>query len=443
MARTPAFTPEYWIEKIGPRGRFASGDPMTIINSLNRPMVQAFCTASGLPATWVKAQSLAALDKCYNGNPKKKHLPASQYISVLLRAKTEGKLYGWDGSEEDIEFTPTTTTAEESPVFESHHAPLGESNGEFSLTPPPATAAAKTRPTPSADKAETAAKIAELIANLSSKAEIDEDRVIELITQHAPTLAVKRIEIANVTTGETKDLGIQHKTFADLLLSCQCRTDDGFPVPVWMTGPAGSGKTTAAKMVAKALGVDFAFNGAIDNEYKLSGFIDANGKLNSRPFRRIYENGGVYLFDEVDSSMPPAVLAFNAALSGAECDFPDGMVSRHKDCIILAAANTWGHGATTKYIGRMKQDAAFLNRFAALDWDIDEDLERATCRDSAWVERVQAVRKNVLRQGLEVIISPRASYFGAALLAGGMSRPKVEQMVLRKGMSDEQWSSIA
>src|SRR3954462_2469057 len=110
MARTPAFTPEYWIEKIGPRGRSAVGNSLTVINSVNRPMVQAFCTASGLPATWVKAQSLATLDKCYNGNPKKKHLPPSQYIAVLLRAKAEGKLYGWDGSEEEVEFTPVPTT---------------------------------------------------------------------------------------------------------------------------------------------------------------------------------------------------------------------------------------------------------------------------------------------------------------------------------------------
>src|SRR5690606_7558053 len=93
-------------------------------------------------------------------------------------------------------------------------------------------------------------------------------------------------------------------------------------VNVWLAGPAGSGKTTAAEQVAKALKLKFYFNGAIDTEYKLSGFVDAHGRIVSTAFREAYTNGGVYLFDEVDASLPSATLAFNAALANGQCDFP-------------------------------------------------------------------------------------------------------------------------
>ena len=207
-------------------------------------------------------------------------------------------------------------------------------------------------------------------------------------------------------------------------------------------GPAGTGKTTAAESVAKALGLDYYFIGAIDNAYALSGFIDATGKIVYTPFRKAYENGGVFLFDEVDASSPNAVLAFNAALANGHCAFPDGIIPRHKDFVCIAAANTWGLGATNDYVGRMKQDAAFLDRFVSVEWPIDETLETGTCPNQAWVKRVQTVRGRCKAKGIRVIVSPRSSYFGAALLASGLDQSKVEAMTIKKGMTAEQWESV-
>ena len=68
------------------------------------------------------------------------------------------------------------------------------------------------------------------------------------------------------------------------------------------------------------------------------------------------------------------MLAFNAALANDLCDFPDICApSPHFYC--LAAGNTF-YGADHHYVGRMKQDAAFLDRFLVLDWHYDLDLER-------------------------------------------------------------------
>jgi len=261
------------------------------------------------------------------------------------------------------------------------------------------------------------------------------DRVQALIAE-AMRDNVKSVSLI-LPSGEVRAIkGLAHEQFPLLLKMAAAR------VNLLITGPTGSGKTHAAETVAKALDLPFYYNGAIDTEYKLKGFIDAGGKLISPAFRKAWQTGGVYCFDEVDASLPPAVLSFNGALSNHLCDFPDGMVQRHPDCIILATANTWLGGATFDYVGRMKQDAAFSDRFATLYWGIDEKLERALCGNQDWVKFVQAVRANIVRHGLKVIVSPRATFNGEKLLAAGIEREEVVKSCVKKGMTDDQWKQI-
>jgi hypothetical protein len=40
------------------------------------------------------------------------------------------------------------------------------------------------------------------------------------------------------------------------------------------------------------------------------------------------------------------------------------------------------------------------------------------------------------------MITPRASMFGEALLAAGLSQEDVEEMTLRQGMTNEQWEQV-
>jgi hypothetical protein len=195
-------------------------------------------------------------------------------------------------------------------------------------------------------------------------------------------------------------------------------------------------------MLSKALGVSFHFNGAIDTEYKLKGFVDAQGRIVHTEFRKAFEEGGVYLFDEVDASLPAATMAFNAALANGWCDFPDGRVVRHPDTVIIAAANTFLGGATFEYVGRNKQDAAFADRFVVLAWDVDENMEAALCTNDSWCKHVQRIRGNAKRKGLKVIISPRASFEGAKLIKQGLPWELAEKAAIKKGMTDEQWQSI-
>lgn len=261
------------------------------------------------------------------------------------------------------------------------------------------------------------------------------DRVQKLIDE-ALANHVRQVVVVTPSGESTRLEGIHHRQFSTLLMACSARDN------ILLVGPTGSGKTTAAEQCAKALGLPFYFNGAIDTDYKLKGFIDAGGRLISPAFRKAYETGGVYLFDELDASLPPAVLSFNAALSNGYCDFPDKGVERHKDCIILAAGNTWLGGGTFDYVGRMKQDAAFADRFAMLHWDIDAEMEMAVCTNKKWCAFVQSARSNSVKHGLKVIISPRSTFKGERLLAVGLDNDTVIAMTVRKGMTDDQWNKI-
>lgn len=254
---------------------------------------------------------------------------------------------------------------------------------------------------------------------------------------------VKRVEI-KINEGDFKDAGIQHKLFPKLVQFCLTTLPDGHRLNTWLVGPAGTGKTTACKNVAKVIDARaFACVGTSDNKYELTGFVDAHGKVINTMFRDVFVNGGVLLCDEVDGWFPNALLALQAALSNGFCAFPDGVFERHKDCVIICAANTYGQGEVTEYVGRMKQDAAFLDRFAFIKWGIDEDLERHVSGNKDWVARVQSVRKRVEEKKIKVLITPRASLYGAALLRSGVSWSDVETSVLRKSMTDEQWKSVS
>jgi cobaltochelatase CobS len=248
---------------------------------------------------------------------------------------------------------------------------------------------------------------------------------------------VVRVDVSAPDGGEPRNVGAVHKAFPSMLLALRAN------VPVYIVGPSGSGKTTACAKAAEALSAAFYYTGAVGDAYSLIGYKDANGALVRTPLREAWEHGGVFLWDEVDASDPNALLAFNAMLASDVAPFPDGMIPRHKDCRLVATANTIGHGATHEYVGRNKLDGAFLARFAVIDWPYDEDLELATAPDLTWAKRVQKLRAKAKDKGLRVLITPRQSYLGGQLIAAGASHEDCERMLIAGGMTPEQWEMLS
>lgn len=269
----------------------------------------------------------------------------------------------------------------------------------------------------------------------SSKSSVDVDALVAQVLEQVEKPVT--IEVRRAPDVEPVNVGVQHKEFPTLL---QLLSIPG--INVWLPGPAGSGKTSAAHKAADALGLKFSYIGAITDPYQLLGYNDANGKYVATPFYQAWREGGVFLFDDTDGSDPSALVALNAMLANGVAAFPCGMQERHPETRIVATANTWGHGATSDYVGRSKIDAATLDRFVFLAWDYDEVLERAMSGNERWAKRVQDVRSRVREQGIKVLVTPRATVFGARMLAAGMAQAQVEELCLRKGMTQEQWDKV-
>jgi hypothetical protein len=261
--------------------------------------------------------------------------------------------------------------------------------------------------------------------------------VLRAIEQRVPNkveVTVKRVD------GKTHTVkGAKHKMFAHLLKAATARLASGLVPGIFLQGEASSGKTTGAKMLAEALGLDWHFNGAISFPHEMLGFIDGAGKYHRTPFREAYEHGGVYTFDEVDRSDPVALLAINPHTANGVATFPDKQIKRHKDCIIICTANTWGLGADANYSGATKLDAAFLSRFPVrINWDIDPVLEETIVSHPAWLARVRKARERARQVGLKVMIDTRVGQAGAALIEQGFTLDEAAEMTYLANLKPDQ-----
>lgn len=203
---------------------------------------------------------------------------------------------------------------------------------------------------------------------------------------------------------------------------------------VYLHGPAGSGKTTAARQAAEALGVAFYFAAKVESEYLLLGFKDAHGETVRTQFREAYEHGGVFLFDEMDASASGAIVAINAALANGHCPFPDGVVQRHADFYCIGAGNTVLTGANRQYAGRVQLDAASIDRFYFLEFGYDDALEMELASNKGWCLHVQAIRKAVAERGLSHLVTPRATFDGCKALEAGETWEEAENGAIFKGL---------
>ena len=236
----------------------------------------------------------------------------------------------------------------------------------------------------------------------------------------------------------TVDVGVTPYKFQNLLKVVSAGVNN-----VMLVGPSGSGKTHAAHQLAKVLGVSYYSQGACILPSDLLGFVDAGGKYHATDFVRAFENGGVCILDEIDSYSERAGLALNEALSNGSMLAGGRRIERHKDCVILAGANTWGLGATAEFTGRAKMDAALLGRFPAkIAWDYDKKMESALCGSETLASEVQAIREKAKAHGLKVQITPRHTIAAVRLVAAGFSKSDAFGMTIFAGLTDAQVQSL-
>lgn len=186
---------------------------------------------------------------------------------------------------------------------------------------------------------------------------------IKKIDDGPRTLIIKRPDNTKIKLPK----GTTPKCFTKILNLAMCRMN------IMLVGPAGAGKTTIAALIAKALDLNF---GAVNCT---AGMSESHLTGRSRPkltgkdlfvqtkFLDCYENGGVFLLDELDAADSNLLLIINTALANGYCNVPNRddnpVAEKSEDFICIATANTVGRGSDRMYVGRAQLDAATLDRF--------------------------------------------------------------------------------
>ncbi|MEW6306476.1 MAG: AAA family ATPase [Verrucomicrobiota bacterium] len=379
----------------------------------------------------------------------------------------------------------------DSPSGDSPSRPQGEGlppgpQGEPKAEPKPAPTVI---PTPEeGDHEDAATLLAKAIAKLkaSGKGELDEARVrdlaAEVSAEHGQKLvehilgivkdhvaqAVKTSEppiekirelVAKALEGVTQRLeivqpngevrpisGLAHKQLPEILKMASARDRGGYPVPLWLDGPPGGGKSHIFEQLAEAFGVA-AYVKAIsptDTSSVIVGFKNlATGQYVPGIAREPYENGGILGIDEIANGDPGIIVSLNSMLSQSSFRFPDGtLVKKHQNFFCIVGDNTRGKGSTGGFV-RNKLDAASLDRFVMRRLDYDHDLEIALCGSKPWADYVLKVREFVSGSVPESLyITPRASINGAALLRAGVEPDLVCDCTLFKLCSAETKTTI-
>lgn len=209
------------------------------------------------------------------------------------------------------------------------------------------------------------------------------------------------IKINDIEVNRTSE--IVHEKFEDI---CKYTLSD---IPTFLVGNAGTGKNYLCKQIADTLKLDFYFTNAVTNEYKITGFIDANGVYHRSQFHDAFTKGGLFFFDEVDASIPETLVLLNAAIENRYFNFPTGKVDAHPNFRVIAAGNTYGGGADLQFVGRFQLDAASLDRFSFIEIDYDEKIENFIANgDTDLVDIIRLFRGIIRALGIRKIVSYRA-----------------------------------
>lgn len=242
----------------------------------------------------------------------------------------------------------------------------------------------------------------------------------------------KGIEIPKVIP-QVENGEVHHEKYNMIKTCLECN------IPVYLAGPAGSGKNHTVEQIAKELGWNFYFSNSVQQEYKLTGFIDAGGCFHETEFYKACNDDKdcIFFLDEMDASIPDVLVLLNAAIANGYFEFPNGRVDL-KHVHFVAAGNTVGSGADDMYTGRMVLDQATLDRFVIVEFGYSLNIEMAiTKNNTELVNFIRQLRKEAESKGIRATFSYRCMTMVTKLENAGMDLVTAITIAVVKGLDKD------
>lgn len=291
-----------------------------------------------------------------------------------------------------------------------------------------------------------------------------DDKIATALAEYSPEITAPTNEVRTVTARVEVKLptvtlssdGLFHKAFPDLLFNIRAG------IHTFLPGGPGTGKTHSVEQAANLLGWPCAALslGPTTPESRLVGGMTANGEFFEprmvdmiRHASQNPDSGAIVCLDEMDNGHAGILATLNTVLANGFFEAPCGeKIPFGNNLVFVACANTYGTGPTSQFAGRNKLDAATLDRFSYLPWEIDEGLEDALVRRffsddeqttaSAWLDVWRTARANVATHGLNIFVTPRGAQTGARMVAAGRDIDKALMMTLGHKVPADQWAKI-
>lgn len=249
----------------------------------------------------------------------------------------------------------------------------------------------------------------------------------------------KDIKVPEIKTiPQIKEEGpVKHEQYETIKNCLECG------IPIYLAGPAGSGKNFTVEQIANELGWNFYFSNSVQQEYKLTGFIDAGGKFHETEFSKACKeaaegNDVVFFLDEMDASIPEVLVLLNAAIANGYFEFPDGKINFSEKVHFVAAGNTVGSGADDMYTGRMVLDQATLDRFAIIEFNYSLRIEMSiTNNNSDLVGFIHQMRDEADKKGVRATFSYRCMTMVTKLEKTGMDLETAMKIAVVKGLDKD------
>lgn len=225
----------------------------------------------------------------------------------------------------------------------------------------------------------------------------------------------------------------------------------GFHVYLW--GPPGSGKTTAALMACEALKI----KGLVDTldrttfRSMIQGHMTPKGEPVHTVWTQCVIEGHGYIGDEVDNSPGYVQTLYNSALANGLAALAWGNFTLHKKMLFIGTGNTPGR-PTRMFPDRVPMSAAFADRLYFMYWPLDPAIEARAAglpfdpyveptapqvTPEQWVKWVVGVRQWAAVNCPTLMVTPRASLAGLKALRAGEHPMMVADGLIFRGADED------